>query len=224
MTKMNKNLLEPLNEWEKTYNNSENSNQSMEDLISNLTVFDWDFGKIPIKYGSKPRKITLTLKNTGGVDAQWNFKLPNDSEIEMETWADPGEPSPEKAFEKHILDNKIFNVYPRNGILAPGQQMELNVYYFPKEVKRHHLKAFLQILNGKPLVINLIGETLHRRAYLNLLKQIYYLPPIPIGLEWALTYPIEIKNLGITKLKYQIDTSALEDLNGRNYDFRIFEI
>jgi len=28
----------------------------------------------------------------------------------MEPWADPGEPTPEKAFEKHILDNKIFNV------------------------------------------------------------------------------------------------------------------
>jgi len=28
------------------------------------------------------------------------------------------------------------------------------------------------------------------------------MPPIPIGLEWAVTYPIEIKNLGITKLKY----------------------
>ena len=105
--------------------------------------------------------------------------------------------------------------------------MELNVYYCPKdpkEAKRHHLNAFLQILNGKPLVINMIGETLHRRAYLNLLKTIYYLPPTPIGLEWALTYPIEIKNLGITKLKYQIDTSALEMLNSNNYDFRIFDI
>lgn len=102
--------------------------------------------------------------------------------------------------------------------------MELNVYYYPKEVKRHHLKAFLQIMNGKPLIINFSGETLHRRAYLRLIKDIYYLPPTPIGLEWAVTYPIEIKNLGITKLKYQIDTSALEALNSNNYDFRIFEI
>jgi hypothetical protein len=38
------------------------------------------------------------------------------------------------------------------------------------------------------------------------------------------TYPIEIKNLGITKLKYQIDTSLLEKLNKDNYNFRIFEI
>jgi len=57
-----------------------------------------------------------------------------------------------------------------------------------------------------------------------LLKKIYTLPPTPIGLDWALTYPIEIKNLGITKLKYQIDTTALETLNTNNYDFRIFEI
>lgn len=105
--------------------------------------------------------------------------------------------------------------------------MELNVYYCPKdpkEAKRHHLNAFLQILNGKPLVINLIGETLHRRAYLNLLKSIYVMPPTPIGIEWALTYPVEIKNLGITKLKYSVDTTALEQLNTKNYDFRIFEI
>jgi hypothetical protein len=50
------------------------------------------------------------------------------------------------------------------------------------------------------------------------------LPPVPIGLEWAVTYPIEIKNLGITKLNYQIDTSQLEQLNSQNFDFRVFEI
>ena len=59
---------------------------------------------------------------------------------------------------------------------------------------------------------------------MRLIKDIYYLPPTPIGLEWAVTYPIEIRNVGITKLKYQIDTTALETLNASNYDFRIFEI
>lgn len=113
MTKMNKDLLNPLNESEKIFNNSDQTNQSMDDLIRNLTVFNWDFGKIPIKYGSKPRKVTLTIKNIGGVQANWQFKLPNDSEIEMEPWADPGEPTPEKAFEKHILDEQIFKVHPR---------------------------------------------------------------------------------------------------------------
>lgn len=98
------------------------------------------------------------------------------------------------------------------------------MFYYPKEVNPHHLKAFLQIMNGKPLIIKLEGETLLRRAYMRLLKDIYYMPPTPIGLEWAVTYPIEIKNLGITKLKYNIDLSALEQLNASNYDFRIFDI
>jgi hypothetical protein len=109
MTEMNKDLLNPLNESEMIFNNSEQSNMSMDELISNLNNFNWDFGKIPIKHGVDstgkyiPRKITLTLKNIGGVDAEWCFKLPNDSEIEMEKWADPGEPTEEKAFENHIL-------------------------------------------------------------------------------------------------------------------------
>lgn len=84
----------------------------------------------------------------------------------------------------------------------PGEQMDVSVSYFPKEVKKHHLGIFFQILNGKPLAIKFKGETLHRRAQLSLLKHTYNLPPVPIGLEWAVTYPIEIKNLGITKLKY----------------------
>lgn len=145
MTKMNKNLLNELNESEKVYNNSDQTNHSLEELISNLTQFNWDFGKIPSKLGTKPRKITLTLKNIGGVPAHWQFKLPNDSEIEMEPWADPGEPSEEKAFENHILEKGIFNVQPRSGSLETGEQMELNVFYYPKEVSQHYLKTFLQI-------------------------------------------------------------------------------
>ena len=47
--------------------------------------------------------------------------MPNDSEIEMETWADPGEPSTEQAFEKDILEKKIFTIEPRRGSLAPGE-------------------------------------------------------------------------------------------------------
>ena len=57
-----------------------------------------------------------------------------------------------------------------------------------------------------------------------MLKNLYHLPPVPIGLEWPVTYPIEIKNLGISKLKYQIDTNTLEELNAKNYDFRVMDI
>ena len=224
LTNMNKELTKSLNEYEMVFNNSEKSNMSIHDLQKNLTTFTWDFGKIPIKYGNKPRKVTVSLKNIGGVPAEWAFKLPNDNEIEMEPWADPGEPTEEMAFERHILEKGIFHIEPKRGNLEPGQQMDVNVFYYPKEVKLHYLKVFFAIQNGKPLIINLQGETLHRRAQLQLLKEVYSLPPVPIGSEWAVTYPIEIKNLGIAKLKYQIDTTLLEKMNKDNYDFRVFEI
>jgi len=53
----------------------------MNDLLRNLKAFNWDFGKVPIKNGPKPRRITLTIKNIGGVRANWQFKMPNDQEI-----------------------------------------------------------------------------------------------------------------------------------------------
>jgi hypothetical protein len=44
--------------------------------------------------------------------------------------------------------------------------MDLVVMYFPKEVMTHHLNVCLEIKNGKPLIIQLQGETLARRACL----------------------------------------------------------
>jgi len=216
---MNKELIHPLSTAEYNFNNSDKSNATNEELMEGLKKFVWDFGKVPIKNGSKPRKITLTLKNIGGVAAEWRFKMPNDSEIKMEKWADPGKPSDEQAFEQHILNKKIFVIEPKTGMLAPGEQIDCSIFYYPKEVRSHHLNVFFQISNGKPLLLKFEGQTLHRRAQLQMLKHTYQLPPVPIGLEWPITYPIEIKNLGITKLKYQIDTTQLEELNKLNYDF-----
>ena len=224
LTKLNKELLTELSKGEVEYSNSEKTNQSVQELQKNLKTFNWDFAKVPIKYSHKPRKVTLTIRNVGGVDAEWVFKLPNDSEIELEPWADPGEPTPEQAFEQHILDNSIFLIEPRVGKLSPGQQTDVNVYYVSKEVNFHHLKVFLQISHGKPLILNFQGETLSRRAHLRLCKDEYHIPPVPIGLEWSVTYPIEIKNLGITKLKYKVDLENAEKLNQTNHSFRIFDI
>ena len=87
-------------------------------------------------------------------------------------------------------------------MLNPGEQVDCSVLYYPKTVMKHHLNVFFQISNGKPLLLRFEGQTLQRRAQLQMLKHTYQLPPVPIGLEWPITYPIEIKNLGITKMKY----------------------
>jgi hypothetical protein len=95
MTAMNKELLQPLSNAEFFFNNSDKTNASNDELMEGLTKYTWDFGKVPIRNGRKPRRIILTVKNVGGVPVDWRFKMPNDSDIEMEAWADPGEPTPE---------------------------------------------------------------------------------------------------------------------------------
>jgi hypothetical protein len=95
LTKMNKELLTELTKFEETYNNSDKINESQENFTKNLIKFNWDFGKIPSRRGRDPRKITITLKNIGGVPADWCFKMPNDNAIELEKWVDAGTPSPE---------------------------------------------------------------------------------------------------------------------------------
>jgi len=129
LTKMNKELLTELTKFEETYNNSDKSNESQENLTKNLVKFNWDFGKIPRRPGKDPRKITITLKNIGGVPADWCFKMPNDSAIELDAWVDAGTPTAEQAFEKQILDEKIFKIEPKSGTLPPGGQMDLNISY-----------------------------------------------------------------------------------------------
>lgn len=81
----------------------------------------------------------------GGVAANWCFKLPNDSDIEMEPWVDTGNPSSEQAFEKMVLDQNIFKIEPRSGCLEPGEQKDLTISYFPRDVCKHHLNTFFQI-------------------------------------------------------------------------------
>lgn len=67
LTKMNKELLLPLSQAEIAFNNSDQTSGSNDNLLDDLSQFSWDFGKLPIKNGSKPRRITLSLKNVGGV-------------------------------------------------------------------------------------------------------------------------------------------------------------
>ena len=58
--------------------------------MKRLIAYNWNFGYLPNRANVKPRKIVITMQNVGGTDLNWNFKLPSDSQIEVE-WADPGE-------------------------------------------------------------------------------------------------------------------------------------
>jgi hypothetical protein len=68
------------------------------------------------------------------------------------------------------------------------------------------LRVVLQIVNGKPLVINLKGMTLAPlEGRLAVKKTLYILPPTPIGLLIPVKFPIEIQNVGLSKITYKTE-------------------
>ncbi len=133
---------------------------------------------------------------------------------------DPGEPSPEQAFESQMLQKGLFEVQPKQGTLKPQEQMDIEALYYPKEVGEHYLNIFFQVLNGKPLILRFGGQTLHpRRGHLQLRKERFVLPPTPINLITPITYPLEVRNLGSIKFEYEVDEKPLQELAEKNYNF-----
>jgi len=218
---LNKELLSPLNEQELEFNNAEKTSTSMAKIQKSLKKFEWNFGKIPQNLKSlTPRRVIITLKNVGGVNSQFAFHMPNESEIELEPWMDPGEPTPEQAFENEMLQKELFEVHPKQGTLKPNEQMDIEALYYPKEVGEHYLNIFFQVLNGKPLILKFAGRTLHpRRGHLQLRKEKFILPPTPINLNAPITYPLEVRNYGSIKFEYEIDEEPLRELAAKNYNF-----
>ena len=133
---------------------------------------------------------------------------------------DPGEPSKEQALESQILQKGLFEVQPKQGTLKPGEQMDIEALYYPKEVGEHYLHIFFQVVNGKPLILRFAGQTLnYRRGHLQVRKEKFVLPPTPINLITPITYPLEVRNLGSIKFEYEVDEKPLQDLAANNYNF-----
>jgi hypothetical protein len=77
---------------------------------------------------------------------------------------------------KHIFYRKAFlilkqgktslltSLCARQGFLKPDQELDVEAYYYPKEIGTHHLNIFFRVLNGKPVILKIKGETLPRRG------------------------------------------------------------
>jgi hypothetical protein len=132
-----------------------------------------------------------------------------------------GEPTEEEAFEKAIIEKNIFQIKPKSGTLKPGDFKDIELIYNPGNIEDesdtrvkkerkisegHILKVVLQILNGKPLVINLKGTTLAPlEGLLAMKKNKYILPSTPIGLLVPVKFPLEIQNVGSGKISYKVE-------------------
>ena len=193
-------------------------------MQSQFKSVTWSFGKIPFINRTDavpPRHIILTLQNVGGVASEFYFRMPNDVEVVVEMWADSGEPSEEESKQNYVIQKGFFAIFPKTGVLQPNETMDINLQYFPKDKGEHCLKILFHINHGKSLALKLVGETIQNNGKLDIIKNNIILNPTPIDLFTAVTYPLEIKNIGTSRIDYKVDLSKI---NEANHDFRIIGI
>ena len=223
----NEELQKKLTEEEMDYSNAK-SNKKISEITQNFKIVQFNFGK---KFIAKNKQevhnedVFLTLKNEGGVLSEFYFNFPDDINIKREIWMDPVEPTSNDKVEYHVLKEHIFTIEPRKSKLSPGESCNIRLRYCIKEKGIHRLRVLFQVVNGKPLIFELYGETLiDKNGILSLPKNILNYYEVPIGNMDYITSPFEIKNISNIKVKYMIDKEEINKFNEFNKGFEIFKI
>ena len=223
----NQELEKKLTNEEMNYSNSK-SNKKIEDVTSKLKLIKFDFGKHFFKREKMEHQrndIYLTLKNEGGVLSEFYFKFPDDVNIKREIWMDPVEPTSNDKVEYHVLKEQIFTIEPRKSKLEPGETCNIRIRYNVKERGQHRLRVIFQIVNGKPLIFELFGETLtDKLGILNIPKKIINFGHVPIGFTNFISSPVELKNISTIKIKYMIDYGEIDKYNKIHENFDVIKL
>ena len=223
----NEELGKKLTSEEMNYSNSK-TGKKLDNLNSKLKIVKFNFGKHFFKRDKMTTEkydIYLTLKNEGGVPTEFYFKFPDDVNIKREIWMDPVEPTSNDKVEYHVLKEHIFTLDPKRSKLEPGETTNIRLRYNIKEKGQHRLRVIFQVVNGKPLIFELIGEVLGEKyGILTIPKNIIDFGRVPIGYTSFISAPIELRNISSIKIKYVIEYSQIEKYNKLYENFDIIKL
>ena len=223
----NEELGKKLTSEEMNYSNSK-AGKKLNNLDTKLKIVKFDFGKHFFKRDKMfidKYDIYLTLKNEGGVPTEFYFKFPDDVNIKREIWMDPVEPTSNDKVEYHVLKEHIFTLEPKQSKLDPGETTNIRLRYNIKEKGQHRLRVIFQVVNGKPLIFELNGETLGEKyGMLTIPKKIIDFGKVPIGFKSFISAPIELRNISSVKIKYLIEHSQIEKYNKLYEKFDIIKL
>lgn len=177
----------------------------------------------------KPTLVSMAVRNDGVVPVDWVFNFPNDLQVHLEGWADPGEYTEDQVHQNLILDNSLFSVTPKSGTLSPNQTAHVLLSYTHEFAGLHKLPVVFKLKNGssrtgKEVKINFVGySVIASKRVLQIPASVHYMEPIAMGVAEAPIQMQRIINRGTVPLEYSLDTSVLDQHKEENYDFEIFK-
>lgn len=207
LASLNAALLTPLTRDEVSFNL-----ESSPDL-SRLTRFPLRF--VPEPLGSPPQIVLVDVKNPGLLPTTFSIHLPNERDIELEPWADEGEPTEADVRVNRVIDElKCFDVSPRKATLAPGEAVTLRFAYVFNSREfdgEHTLPILLRVAQGKQLWLDLQGRTLAPNEPLLVVPSDPItghldIHPVAVGTkpEQAPLQQLDVVNVGGVALDYEV--------------------
>eukprot|EP00494_Astrolonche_serrata_P032916 UN33185 len=192
-------------------------------MLKNLKLFSCDFGEKLV--GKESTICFLNLTNISPFEIKWRMDFAPDLDKPPERFIHI-HPSKREIEEEHILDNKIFEIIPKNGTLSVDEAKTIKIIYKHSEINKHSIKVLFKIEKGKRFILNLVGSTIHPTNYLPKIvmnnTSVQFIDQ-PIGLK---SYPIQyvrLRNDSKSKMSYNIKHNASE-INKNNHNYSIFNI
>ncbi|KAJ3162411.1 hypothetical protein HDU86_004891 [Geranomyces michiganensis] len=191
------------------------------------TLVTFNFGATPV--GCRPTVFHLSLHNSGVVPVEWVYYFPNDLEIEIERWADPGDYTDEQIHHNFITENGLFVINPKRGWLDPDESVHVTMTYTHEYAGHHKLPVVFKLKNGttmssKEIMLNFNGFSVPAEVKcLHFQGSEYTFSPVEIGASSPPVQSYKVMNCGATTLEYKMDLAGLEDIQHSNHNVPIFE-
>lgn len=175
---------------------------------------------------SRPVVIAVQLSSASDLAVHWEISSPDNLDLEMENWVEPGRPrnEQEKAVD-FITEHRIFGVWPRAGMLQKaGQAQSVTLTYRPSHAGVHDLPVFLKLRNGKRLQLLLHGETVVEppRCLLTCVAhRTLTFEPTPLGESAPPLHLQLLRSCGPGEAPYRLDLTQLAQLARDCWGFEV---
>ena len=169
-------------------------------------------------------ELHLLIKNTGDLAASFRVRYPTEMELQIEHWADKGEPSAVELKQHLTVDKKILSVLPKKAALEPGECVRVTLRMRHFRADEYELPLLFQIESGKQLVLNVLGRTLAvGEIYLHLPTRLIHFGASPIGMSQPQLHTIDLPNFSDLPIDYEVGLVEIDDLNAANFGFRVLQ-
>ena len=172
---------------------------------------------IPSPLGSPAQVVVLEIENPGALSTAFSIHLPNEKDIEIEIWADEGEPNQNDVKLNRIIDElKCFDVKPRAAELGPGEKIALRFVYDFASLEfdgDHTLPVLLKVHQGKQLWLDLQGRTLSPAE-----------PKVIVAANASNALPLADVPIGTLPEEAPLQTIDLVNVGNMAVDYKILDI